>query len=134
MLYPYGGIAVFQDFFGIDFSIVHATNRGAAWGILSSYQYVLLVGRITLILAALVWMVFYNKNRNYSLPLALIITGAIANVVDTFFYGHVIDMLKFTFWGYEYPVFNVADSAIFVGVFWMIFATKQVEVKDKHAS
>lgn len=125
MWFPYGGIAVFKGLLGVDFSIVHAINKGAAWGILSQYQQLLLIGRIILIALVVVYALFFNKNRSYDIPLALIITGAFANVLDYFIYGHVIDMFYFTFWGYHYPVFNVADSAICIGVAWLIFAPKQ---------
>jgi signal peptidase II len=114
--YPYGGIGVFKDFLGIEFSIVHATNKGAAWGVLSSYQDYLIVFRIVLILALLVYVFFINKNKNYEFPFALIIAGAIGNVLDFFIYGHVIDMLHFVLWGYDFPIFNAADSSIFLGV------------------
>lgn len=125
MWFPYGGIPVFKNFLGIDFSIVHAINKGAAWGILSQYQHFLLVGRIVLIIAVAIYALFLNKNRSYDLPLALIITGATANVLDYFIYGHVVDMFYFILWGYHYPVFNIADSAICIGVAWLIFAPKQ---------
>jgi signal peptidase II len=125
MWFPYGGIEVFRNFFGVDFSIVHAINLGAAWGIFSQYQGYLLVGRILLIIGVAVYALFFNKNRNYDIPLALIIAGATANVVDYFIYGHVVDMFYFIFWGYHYPVFNVADSAICVGVAWLIFSPKE---------
>ena len=50
--------------------------------------------------------------------MTLILAGAISNVIDTFVYGHVVDMIHFTFWGYDYAVFNLADSAVCLGVFW----------------
>ena len=46
--YPYGGIGVFRNFLGIEFSINHMTNTGAAWGVLGNYQLPLVVLRITL--------------------------------------------------------------------------------------
>jgi signal peptidase II len=121
--YPYGGIPVFYNFYGIDFSLVHAINRGAAWGIFSNYQGWLLIGRIVLVIGITIYATAINKNNRYDIPLALIIGGASANIVDYFFYGHVIDMFNFVFWGYDYPVFNVADSAICVGIFWLIAAS-----------
>ena len=117
--YPYGGIAVFENFLGIEFSIVHATNKGAAWGIFADHQTMLLVVRILMIIAVIIYGRWYNHERSWSLPLALIIGGAISNVIDVFVYGHVIDMLHFILWGYDYPVFNVADSAICIGIAWI---------------
>ena len=122
--FPYGWIAVFQNLWGVDFSIVHATNRGIAWGLLSQYQLLLLCGRIVLIGGLIVYAFFINRNRRWDLPLALIITGASANVLDYFLYGHVIDMFYFIFWGYHYPIFNVADSAICIGSFWLVLVSK----------
>jgi signal peptidase II len=46
----------------------------------------------------------------------LIATGAIGNILDYFIYGHVVDVFYFVFWGYSFPVFNVADSIIFCGI------------------
>lgn len=121
--YPYGGIGVFQNFFGVEFSLNHATNRGAAWGILSQYQLYLLIFRIVLIVGLLIYVFFYNKRSEWQIPLALIIAGALGNVLDFFLYGHVIDMFHFVFWGYDYPIFNVADSAIFIGIFWLFLSS-----------
>jgi signal peptidase II len=123
MWYPYNGIPVFENFGGIEFSIVHAHNKGAAWGVLANYQLQLLIFRILLILGMIVYLFFLNKNRSYTIPLTLVVTGALGNVVDYFVYGQVIDMLHFVLWGYDFPVFNIADSAITIGIVWMCLIT-----------
>lgn len=114
--YPYGGIAVFKNFLGIEFSIAHQVNRGAAWGVLADFQTPLLYVRICLIASLMIYALFINKQKNYNIAFALIIAGAAGNILDYFLYGHVIDMLHFVLWGYDFPVFNVADSAIFIGI------------------
>jgi signal peptidase II len=116
---PYRTIDLFH-LKGIDFSIVHATNRGAAWGVLSQWQVPLLYFRLFLVCALAIYLFFINKKKNWRIPLICILVGALGNVVDFFLYGHVIDMFRFVFWGYEYPVFNVADSAICIGVIWLL--------------
>lgn len=118
--YPYGGIGIFKNFYGIEFSIVHATNKGAAWGMLSEWQHYLLYLRIVLVILLLGYILFFNKNKSYEIPLAFILAGAAGNILDFFLYGHVIDMLHFVFWGYDYPVFNLADSSIFIGIAWLL--------------
>lgn len=118
--YPYGGIGVFKDFFGIEFSLVHATNTGAAWSLFSDYSSFLFVLRLGLILG-LLYFYYQEKSSLLKFPIAMIIAGALGNIVDIFLYGHVIDMFYFIFWGYSYPVFNLADSAICIGVFLYIF-------------
>ena len=118
--YPHQGIPVFQDWFGgINFSINHVTNTGAAWGVLSTFDKALLVLRIVLIIGITVYLFTLNKRKERELPLALILTGAIGNVIDHFVYGHVVDMFHFSFWGYSFAVFNIADAAIFCGVVLM---------------
>ncbi len=121
--FPYRGIGIFENFFGIEFSIVHATNRGSAWGLFAEYQHLLLICRIIFVSIIIVYLFRYNKAKELTLPLTLIAAGALGNIIDYFFYGHVVDMIHFVFWGYDYPVFNVADSSIFIGVWWIVFAT-----------
>lgn len=123
MWYPYGGIGIFKDFLGIEFSLSHQINRGAAWGVLANYQTPLLYLRVALIAILVVYAIFINKHASWRFPIALIIAGATGNVVDYFLYGHVVDMLHFILWGYDFPVFNLADSAIFIGVFSLIVMT-----------
>lgn len=127
--FPYGGIGVFKNFLGIEFSIVHAINRGAAWGLFSDYQLYLIVLRIVLIFSLIVYLVFYNKHQGFVIPMTLISAGALGNILDYFLYGHVIDMLRFVLWGYDFPVFNVADSFICIGIFSLMI-TSWFESKD----
>ena len=117
--YPYGGIGVFSDFLGVQFSLVHAINRGAAWGLFAEFQKPLLYLRIILIGFLTIYVFLWNKQKELRIPLMLVLAGAVGNVLDYFIYGHVIDMFYFIFWGYSYPVFNVADSAIFIGIVWL---------------
>lgn len=120
--YPWGGIGLFDGKW-IQFAWVHATNKGAAWGSLDSYQIPLLFIRITLVTALIIYLFAFNRRWTYVIPIFLLVAGATGNVIDYFFYGEVIDMFKGVFWGYHYPVFNVADSAITVGVVWLFIAS-----------
>ena len=114
--YPYGGIGIFKNFLGIEFSLSHQINHGAAWGILADYQIPLLYLRIILIACLVIYAMFFNRQANRTIPIALIVAGAAGNVIDYFIYGHVVDMLHFVLWGYDFPVFNLADTSIFIGV------------------
>ena len=114
--YPYGGIAIFKDFFGIDFCITHAANTGGAWSLLSTYPHLLLYLRLVIILSLFIFIIFYNKNPSRHIPFILIAIGAVGNILDTFIYGAVVDMLYFNLWGYSFPIFNIADTLIFCGV------------------
>jgi signal peptidase II len=120
-IYPYGGIGVFKNFFGVQFSLIHSINYGAAWGILHHHQFSLMIFRILLVLFLIGYTCFFNKKKYQLVPMALIIAGASGNILDYFLYGHVVDMFYFIFWGYSYPVFNVADSAITLGILGLLF-------------
>lgn len=119
-VYPFGGIGVFRGWHGIDFSIVHVINKGAAWGVFASLQEYLLYARVAIIGGLLSYLFFVKATAFRKFSLMLITAGAFGNVVDYFIYGHVVDMFYFIFWGYSYPVFNIADSAIFLGIALLI--------------
>ncbi|MBM3198530.1 MAG: signal peptidase II [Chlamydiae bacterium] len=118
--YPYGGIPVFKDFLGIDLSLNYVMNKGAAWGVLAEFQQQLLYARFFIVGALLVYLVMAALPFSKRIGFSLILTGAIGNMVDFFLYRHVVDMFHFNFWGYSFPVFNVADAAICLGVLLLI--------------
>lgn len=123
-------VSIFHNFLGISCSITHAVNTGAAWGYFGNFPHALLVLRFFLICGLITYLVFWQMPAKFRLPLVLILSGAIGNVLDFFLYGHVIDMIHFVFWGYDYPVFNVADMLIFIGTFLILFMT----IREKEPS
>ena len=132
--YPYGGLGVFENVFGVQFSLVHATNTGAAWSLFSDHPTGLFFFRILLVFALIVFYI-KEESRHLKFPIALILVGAIGNIIDIFLYGHVIDMFYFVFWGYSYPVFNIADSAICIGVLiYLLFSWKYANDPSHHST
>jgi signal peptidase II len=119
--YPYGGIGVFKDFFGMQFSINHVGNLGAAWGSFSAYSDYLLILRVFISLSLLAYILFVHKEFQKTLAFSLVLAGALGNILDFPFYGQVIDMFYFQFWGYSFPVFNLADVWITLGVAWLFY-------------
>lgn len=128
--YPFGGIGVFENFLGISFSINLVENTGAAWGLFSKYPYALFFIRLLIIIALIIYLFSYNKDKKRDLPLLLIITGALGNIIDFIFYKKVIDMFHFKFWGYSYPIFNCADIFITIGITWLIVTFFIAKVKS----
>ena len=105
------------------FYITHVRNTGAAFGLFSDapqlYRMTFFIS-ISLVAVGII-ISFYRKlspgDRLAALALALILGGAIGNLIDRIFRQEVIDFLHFRLWrGYSWPDFNVADSAIVVGV------------------
>lgn len=114
--FPFGGIGVFKNFLGINFAICHVQNTGCAWGMFSQFSGMLFFIRSILVLTLGLYIFFLNKEKEKTLPLFLIFTGALGNILDFFIYGKVIDMFFFYSKFYSFPVFNLADSFITVGI------------------
>ncbi len=57
----------------------------------------------------------------FCLQLSLVLGGAVGNVIDRILYGHVVDFIQFHYQNWYYPAFNIADSAICIGVGLMLF-------------
>lgn len=120
--YPYGGIGIFHDFFGISLSLNYVQNKGAAWGFFSRYGNFLVYLRIVIFFIILIYLVRSRVSFRRSIPYVLILSGAFCNVLDYFLYGHVVDMIHFKFGSYSYPIFNLADSMITIGVVWILLS------------
>jgi lipoprotein signal peptidase len=116
--YPFGGIGLLPNLFGITFSLNYITNTGAAWGIFAGYATLLFLLRMAIIAGLFVYLV---RQKSARWPLWLILTGALGNAIDYCLYGHVIDFLHFTFWGHSFPIFNLSDSYITLGVLALLF-------------
>lgn len=124
-LYPFGGIPV-ASFSGITFSLNYVGNTGAAWGLFAGHSGILFFIRTIIIVGMTFYLLFFQKGTGYpKFPLWVIITGAIGNSLDYLFYGHVVDFLHFTFWGFSFPVFNLADSYITMGVLGLMLSRSQ---------
>ena len=118
-------IPVLQGFF----NLVHAHNRGAAFGLLSSWSldfvrvfFVCTTGMVLAVVGYLWWRLPESQEAA-ALGYSLILAGAVGNLVDRVRFGEVVDFLDF-YWGrYHWPAFNVADSLVCLGagvLVWVI--------------
>jgi len=100
------------------FNIVLAWNRGVSFGMFNSesaYGPWLLTGLAIVIVVVLAVWLWKANTCLASLSIALVIGGAAGNVIDRLQYGAVVDFLDVHGFGYHWPAFNVADSAICIG-------------------
>jgi signal peptidase II len=106
------------------FNVVHWRNTGAAFSFLhasSGWQRWLFVGLAALAAVFIVWMLRrHGAQRLFAFALALILGGAIGNVIDRVWHGYVIDFIQVHYRDAAFPSFNVADSAITVGAALLI--------------
>ncbi|ULL17571.1 lipoprotein signal peptidase [Paenibacillus sp. H1-7] len=122
------------------FQITSHRNRGAAFGILQEQRWFFIV--ITIIIAAgVIWYLQKTRKEGRKLlpfALGLLLGGALGNFIDRALFGEVVDFLQFRFqfnWfgthvDYTYPIFNVADSAIVVGVI-LIFVDSLISWRNE---
>lgn len=135
------------DVIGSFFRITFVENPGMAFGIDLNSGIKLWVSLFSLIAAIGLFLYLYkvrDKSFTLRLSLSLILAGALGNLIDRFFYGvfydyaplfygHVVDFLDFDFWHFtllgrtfdRWPVFNIADMAVTIGVFILLFFYKK---------
>jgi signal peptidase II len=109
------------------FALTYLRNTGAAFGFLAGDQSVYRVGFFLLVSSIAVGCIFYllktarPEKKILLVSLSLILGGAIGNMVDRLRLGEVIDFILVHYYNLYWPAFNVADSAITIGVGLLIF-------------
>jgi len=102
------------------FNITHVRNRGAAFGILSSsygtWRSLFFVTVTIVAIAVIARLIWKTRERLLLVAFALIAGGAVGNLIDRIRYGEVVDFIQWYVKSYYWPSFNIADSAISVGV------------------
>jgi len=113
----YDSIIIIKDFF----YITYVRNTGAAWSIFAGKTWLLII--VSLIIIGLICFYIYKnkpKSKKEMVGYSLVLGGAIGNFLDRVIYGYVIDFFDFYIFGYDYPIFNVADIFIVIGVMILI--------------
>ncbi len=102
------------------FNITHVRNKGAAFGILSNlpefWRSAFFITVTIVAVAAIVALIVKTNERLSVFAFSLIASGAMGNVIDRIRYGEVVDFIQWYVKSYYWPSFNVADSAISIGV------------------
>lgn len=106
------------------FYLTSHRNRGAAWGILQGQMVFFYIVTIIVILGVIYYMQKYARNDILlAIGLSFVLGGAFGNFIDRVFRQEVVDFFDFYIFNYNFPIFNVADSALTVGVVFVIIAT-----------
>lgn len=98
-------------------NITYVRNTGAAWSILDNNTWIVTVISL-LIIIGIIYYVYRNRVSKKILKMGygLILGGAVGNFIDRIVYGYVIDFIDIDIFGWNYPIFNLADMFIVVGV------------------
>ena len=119
------------------FSLTYVLNDGAAFSLLASKTYLL----VLIALLCLLFIIYEVKNnlddRVLSIGYSLVLAGLLGNFIDRLIDGYIVDYLSFKILGYNYPIFNFADILIVVGIIIVIIKEilkergKKDEVRSK---
>ncbi len=114
----------FFNFIKLDFELVF--NYGVSWSLFSSNSLFSKLSLIAVILFILSYLIFYTTRKLCAgkpiLGETLVIAGAVSNLIDRLYYGAVIDFIHVSFnLNWDFPIFNLADIGIFIGVCYMLF-------------
>lgn len=111
-------IVIIPDFF----KLVYLENKGAAWGIGQSNTVLFAIISIIFILSVIIFLCFFEvKDKIIFYSIAAVFAGAVGNCFDRIFNGYVVDFFDFHILGYDFPVFNIADVCIVVGMICVMF-------------
>ena len=105
-------ISIIDDFF----RITYAKNTGIAFSFLEGHVWFIILMTIIVIGFIIKYVKDNDINKKELVGYSFIIGGAIGNLIDRIMYGYVIDFLDFNILGYDFPIFNLADSFIVIGV------------------
>lgn len=122
----YDSISIIASFF----SITYVRNTGAAFSIMENSRVLFIVIGIAAIY--LIWRFLIKDkelNKYYVFSYSMLIGGIIGNMIDRIVYGYVIDYLSFNLFGYNFPIFNLADTFIVVSIIMLLL----YEVGGSHA-
>ena len=114
------------------FNLVFVTNTGAAWSIMQGNTLFLIILGIIAIFSLIFVMPTIKESTWKSISFTMLYAGIIGNLLDRAIFHYVKDFLKFTIFGYEYPVFNFADIFIVVGAILLIVAAWKGDIDEKN--
>lgn len=117
-------------------SFIYVENTGASFGVLKGQRWLFVVITAVSLVAFILWLIKSKKRSKLArFAVCLIVGGAIGNLFDRIALGYVRDFIYFEL--INFPVFNVADSALTIGVamliFYIIFVYKEPERQEKTA-
>ena len=111
-------LTIIKNFFYIN----PTHNTGAAWGFLSEYPIIIIITTFIAMIIIYRYMFAFKKNKRNTLAFSLLFGGIVGNLLDRILYGYVRDFLSIYIFKYSFPVFNIADIGICIGIVLLIIA------------
>jgi signal peptidase II len=114
------------------FYITSHRNEGAAWGILQGQMWLFYVITLIVVIGIIYYLQKYAKDKVLlGVSLGFMLGGAIGNFIDRLFRKQVVDFIHTYIFGYDFPIFNIADSSLTIGVVLLIIHMLLEEFQSK---
>jgi len=95
-------------------SFTFLINTGVSFGLLKGHNWVF---TIISFIAIVLFSYLFTQEKKYTLQFSFILGGVAGNMIDRIYLGYVVDFINFHIW----PVFNIADSCVFIGTLWLVY-------------
>lgn len=105
--------------------LVHVENKGAAFGLFSNISNTTFIILSLIAMILIVFYLFHVKRWSEVISISFILGGAIGNLIDRLTIGKVVDFIDFFIGKWHWPAFNVADSALTIGLILFIISNFQ---------
>ena len=102
------------------FSLTYVKNTGVAFSMIEGYVWLIVIATIIILFMLFKYIKDDINSNSELISYGFIMGGAVGNLIDRIFYGYVVDFFDFSLFGYQAPIFNVADIFIVVGVFMLV--------------
>ena len=120
----YQSIKIIDNFF----YITYVKNTGAAWSMLSGKQSILIIFSVIVLIFFIKYLLKKEEyNKIDIVGYGLFLAGTIGNLIDRVVYGYVIDYFNFYIFSYDFPIFNIADSCIVIGIVLLFISSWREE-------
>ena len=111
-------------------SLNYTKNYGAAWSILNNQRWLLVIVSLVFLICLFKYSFKFKDNLRNKIAFGLVYGGLIGNLLDRIIFGYVRDFISLQFGSYYYPIFNIADIAIVIGIILILIA---IIKEDNHA-
>ena len=111
-------ISIFEKFL----YITKAYNDGISFSMLTGHRWLIIAISIFVMLFLYIYLRHFKNNKRNIIAFSLTFGGLLGNLIDRLIHGYVIDFIDFYVLNYNYPIFNLADSFICIGILMILYA------------
>ena len=113
--------------------ITKAYNNGVSFSMLSGKRALIIVISLAVMIFLYFYMKKFKENKKNIIAFSLVFGGLFGNLIDRIIHGHVIDFIDFYVFNYNYPIFNLADSFICIGIIMLLYSIYMGEDNENNS-